>query len=71
MSASLFAPSGHHCDLPHRPAVIGTDPQCDVALVGQPQVATRHCELRPIQLILLQLQIAEEFTTRPIFRRIL
>ena len=48
MSASLFAPSGHHCDLPHRPAVIGTDPQCDVPLVGQPDVAPRHCELRPI-----------------------
>lgn len=47
MSASLFARSGHHCDLPHRPAVLGTDPQCDVPLIGQPGVAPRHCELRP------------------------
>lgn len=48
MPASLFARTGHHCDLPHRPAVLGTDPQCDVPLVGQPGVAPRHCELRPI-----------------------
>jgi hypothetical protein len=47
MSASLFARTGHHCDLPHRAAVLGTDPQCDVPLTGQPGVAPRHCELRP------------------------
>ena len=47
MPAYLYAPSGHCCELPPRPAVVGTDPQCDIPLVGVEGVAARHCELRP------------------------
>lgn len=45
MPAYLIAPSGHCCELPPHPAVLGSDPNCDVPLVGQ-SVSTRHCELR-------------------------
>ncbi|MBK8039876.1 MAG: hypothetical protein IPK22_22495 [Verrucomicrobiaceae bacterium] len=47
MPAYLYAPSGHCCELPPRPAVVGTDPQCDIPLVGVEGVTARHCELRP------------------------
>jgi hypothetical protein len=47
MPAYLYAPSGHCCELPPRPAVVGTDPQCDIPLVGVEGVVARHCELRP------------------------
>ena len=47
MPAYLFASSGHSCELPTRPAVVGADPGCEVPLAGQQGVAPRHCELRP------------------------
>ena len=46
MPAYLVAPSGHRCELPLPSTVLGSDPYCEVPLVGQDGVAPRHCELR-------------------------